>query len=187
MVKNGCLVVCISAADHDLSIKAECHFCPRFNHLHALQFCRKSPRRDTMNAQDQADNLQASSIGPIPSLNDFDPTNHTVRERPEDLNQHDLDLRKNQEELSPSKLGRNYLRPPVYARKSGSRKNYLRLVYARKARKRFLPRAIGRRRDEKTSCIVLFWDLNSKSWVGTRSIAEKNPDENTEVCNFTLI
>ncbi|RTE68118.1 hypothetical protein BHE90_017505 [Fusarium euwallaceae] len=85
-----------------------------------------------MNAQDQADNLHASSIGPIPSLNDFDPTNHTVRERPEDLNQHDLDLRKNQEELSPSKSGRNCLRP-AYARKPGSRKNYLRLVYARKA------------------------------------------------------
>ncbi|KAJ4177284.1 hypothetical protein NW759_017449, partial [Fusarium solani] len=85
-----------------------------------------------MNAQDQADNLHASSFGPTPSLNDFDPTNHTVRERPEDLNQHDLDLRKNQDKLSPSKSGRNCLRP-VYARKSGSRRNRLRLAYALKS------------------------------------------------------
>ncbi|RSL79050.1 hypothetical protein CEP52_017571, partial [Fusarium oligoseptatum] len=83
-----------------------------------------------MNAQDQADNLYASSIGPIPSL---DPTNHTVRERPEDLNQHDLDLCKNQEEPSPSKSGRNRLRP-AYARKSGSRRSHLpKLVYALKS------------------------------------------------------
>ncbi|RTE68098.1 hypothetical protein BHE90_017525 [Fusarium euwallaceae] len=88
-----------------------------------------------MNAQDQADNLHASSIGPVSSLNDFDPTNHTVREPPEDLNQHDLDLQKNQEELSPSKSGRNHLRP-AYARKSGSRRNRLRLAYARKFRSR---------------------------------------------------
>ncbi|RSL43723.1 hypothetical protein CEP54_014969 [Fusarium duplospermum] len=90
-----------------------------------------------MNARDQADNLDASSIGPIPSLNDIDPANHTVRERPEDLNQHDLDLRKNQEELSPS----------------GSGRNYLRLAYARKARKSVLSRAIGLGRDGKTSCV----------------------------------
>ncbi|KAJ3454929.1 hypothetical protein MRS44_013529 [Fusarium solani] len=132
-----------------------------------------------MNAQDQADNLHASSFGPTPSLNDFDPTNHTVRERPEDLNQHDLDLRKNQDKLSPSKSGRNCLRP-VYARKSGSRRNRLRLAYALKSSKSLLSRAIDRRRDGKTSSVARFWDLNSQSWVGTRSIAENNPHANAK-------
>ncbi|KAH8648819.1 hypothetical protein BGZ61DRAFT_469701 [Ilyonectria robusta] len=117
-----------------------------------------------MNTQDQADNLHSSSIGPIRSLNDFDLTNHTVWERPEDLNQDLLNLRKKPEELSPS----------------GSGTNYLRLVCARKAGKSFLSRAIGLGRDGKTSCVVCFWDLNSQSWAGTRSIAENNPDANAE-------
>ena len=152
--------------------KKKCHFCLRFNHLHALQFCQKAPRRDTMNA---------SSIGPIPSLNDFDPTNRTVRERSEDLNQHDLDLRKNQEEPLPSKSGRNRLRP-AYARKSGSRRNRLpKLVYALKSSERLLSRAIDRRRNGKTSCVARFWDSNSQSWVGTRPIAETNSDADAKV------
>ena len=125
--------------------------------------------------------MNASSIGPIPSLNDFDPTNRTVRERPEDLNQHDLDLRKNQEEPLPSKSGRNRLRP-AYARKSGSRRNRLpKLVYALKSSKRLLSRAIDRRRDGKTSCVARFWDSNSQSWVGTRPIAETNSDADAKV------
>ncbi|RSL39790.1 hypothetical protein CEP54_016258 [Fusarium duplospermum] len=133
-----------------------------------------------MDAQDQADNLHASSIGPIPSLDDFNPANHAVRERPEDLNKHDLDLQKSQEELSPSNSGRNYLRPVYarrYARRSGSRKKHLRLAYDLKSSKRFLSRAISRRRGGEFSCAARFWDLNSRSWVvGTRSIAENNPD-----------
>ncbi|KAI8710230.1 hypothetical protein NCS52_01593800 [Fusarium sp. LHS14.1] len=102
-----------------------------------------------MNAQDQADNLYASSIGPIPSLNDFDSTNRTVRERPEDLNQHDLDLRKKQEEPLPSKSGEEpssaSLRPKVWLK--------------------------GEPSSQASLCPKV-----DQSWVGTRPIAETNSD-----------
>ncbi|RSL40581.1 hypothetical protein CEP54_016081 [Fusarium duplospermum] len=133
-----------------------------------------------MNAQDQADNLHASSIGPIPSLNDFDPTNHTVRERPEDLNQHDLDLRENQEELSPSKSGRNCLRP-AYARKSGSRRSRLRLAYALKSKLTPKSGHTLKNRTHKLGrmcgvpSLVFYYNPSTRCWTGQAYVPSNQP------------
>ncbi|KAJ3454987.1 hypothetical protein MRS44_013587 [Fusarium solani] len=87
-----------------------------------------------MNAQDQADNLHASSFGPTPSLNDFDPTNHTVRERLKTSTSTIWICGRTK--ISYPRLSRGgTVFGPVYARKSGSRRNRLRLAYALKSSK----------------------------------------------------